>query len=74
LLGFAGKYPIITFEEYIQIALNASRVVGIYPELKNPVFINQHVCIKTSQKQAKNEQKTNKKYKNLHMNRPPGST
>ncbi|KAM3749552.1 hypothetical protein ACB098_05G194500 [Castanea mollissima] len=40
---FVGKYPIITFEEYISIALNAERVVGIYPEIKNPVFINKHV-------------------------------
>jgi glycerophosphoryl diester phosphodiesterase len=40
----SGKYPILRFEEYIEIALNASRVVGIYAELKNPVFINQHVC------------------------------
>lgn len=41
--SFNDKFPIITFEEYIEIALNASRIVGIYPELKNPVFINQHV-------------------------------
>ncbi|RXH96447.1 hypothetical protein DVH24_008951 [Malus domestica] len=40
---FTGKYPIITFEEYISIALDAPRVVGIYPEIKNPVLINQHV-------------------------------
>lgn len=38
-----GKFKIITFEEYIEIALKADRVVGIYPECKNPVFINQHV-------------------------------
>jgi restriction endonuclease S subunit len=38
-----GKYQIITFEEYILIALYANRAVGIYPEIKNPVFINQHV-------------------------------
>ena len=38
-----GKYQIITFEEYILIALYADRIVGIYPEIKNPVFINQHV-------------------------------
>lgn len=35
----------ITFEEFISIALDAPRVVGIYPEIKNPVFINQHVSI-----------------------------
>ncbi|GLT25191.1 hypothetical protein SLA2020_003360 [Shorea laevis] len=40
---YNGKFPIITFEEYIAIALDASRVVGIYPEIKNPVFINQQV-------------------------------
>ena len=40
---FTGKFPIITFEEFIAIALDASRVVGIYPEIKNPVLINQHV-------------------------------
>ncbi|KAM1789279.1 hypothetical protein ACFX11_039450 [Malus domestica] len=40
---YNGKYPIITFEEYISIALDAPRVVGIYPEIKNPVLINQHV-------------------------------
>ncbi|KAL7192259.1 hypothetical protein ACSBR2_024156 [Camellia fascicularis] len=40
---YNGRFQIITFEEYISIALDASRVVGIYPEIKNPVFINQHV-------------------------------
>ncbi|KAL5216984.1 hypothetical protein ABZP36_017668 [Zizania latifolia] len=40
---YNGKYQIITFDEYILIALYANRVVGIYPELKNPIFINQHV-------------------------------
>lgn len=39
----SGKFTIITFEEYISIALDAPRVVGIYPEIKNPVFINEHV-------------------------------
>ncbi|KAK4487580.1 hypothetical protein RD792_005771 [Penstemon davidsonii] len=38
-----GKYSIITFEEFISIALDAPRVVGIYPEIKNPMLINQHV-------------------------------
>ncbi|KAK3127624.1 hypothetical protein QOZ80_7AG0575940 [Eleusine coracana subsp. coracana] len=38
-----GVSPIITFEEFIDIALNAKRVVGIYPEMKNPVFMNKHV-------------------------------
>ncbi|XP_044477196.1 glycerophosphodiester phosphodiesterase GDPD6-like [Mangifera indica] len=40
---YNGRFQIITFEEYISIALDASRVVGIYPEIKDPVFINQHV-------------------------------
>ncbi|KAL8150630.1 hypothetical protein V2J09_020438 [Rumex salicifolius] len=40
---YNGKFPIITFKDFISIALNASRVVGIYPEIKNPFFINQHV-------------------------------
>ena len=40
---FAGKYPIITFEEFITIARDAPRVVSIYPEIKNSVLINQHV-------------------------------
>ncbi|KAI4335902.1 hypothetical protein L6164_014498 [Bauhinia variegata] len=40
---YNGKFEIITFEEFISIALGAPRVVGIYPEIKNPVFINQHV-------------------------------
>ncbi|XP_042498252.1 glycerophosphodiester phosphodiesterase GDPD6 isoform X2 [Macadamia integrifolia] len=40
---YNGKFSIITFEEYISIALDAKRVVGIYPEIKNPVLINQHV-------------------------------
>lgn len=38
-----GIYPILTFEEFIEIALNAKRTVGIYPEIKNPIFINQQV-------------------------------
>lgn len=40
---YNGKFPIITFEEFIAIALDAPRIVGIYPEIKNPIFINQHV-------------------------------
>ncbi|KAE8775391.1 Glycerophosphoryl diester phosphodiesterase [Hordeum vulgare] len=39
----SGKYNILTFDEFILIALHADRVVGIYPEIKNPIFINQHV-------------------------------
>ncbi|KAH8939278.1 hypothetical protein BDL97_15G029600 [Sphagnum fallax] len=42
--SYNGKYKVITFEEYIEIALSTTdRIVGIYPEIKNPVFINQHV-------------------------------
>ncbi|GAQ81601.1 glycerophosphoryl diester phosphodiesterase [Klebsormidium nitens] len=41
--SFDGQFPIITFEKYIQIALAAPRIVGIYPEIKSPVFINQYV-------------------------------
>ncbi|KAF3327493.1 Glycerophosphodiester [Carex littledalei] len=37
------KFSIITFEEFISLGLDANRTVGIYPEIKNPVFINQHV-------------------------------
>ncbi|KAK7839340.1 glycerophosphodiester phosphodiesterase gdpd6 [Quercus suber] len=40
---YNGKFPIITFKEYISIALDAKRVVGIYPKIKNLVFINKHV-------------------------------
>ncbi|CAN8239751.1 unnamed protein product [Cochlearia groenlandica] len=40
---YNGKYPIITFEEFLGIARDAPRVVGIYPEIKNPVLINQYV-------------------------------
>ncbi|KAL0914269.1 hypothetical protein M5K25_014599 [Dendrobium thyrsiflorum] len=40
---YNGKFSIITFEEFIAIALDANRIVGIYPEIKNPVLINQHV-------------------------------
>lgn len=39
----AGMFSIITFEEFISIALDADRTVGIYPEIKDPVFINKHV-------------------------------
>lgn len=40
---YNGKLSIITFEEFISIALDAKRIVGIYPEIKNPVHINKHV-------------------------------
>ncbi|KAL2650514.1 hypothetical protein R1flu_018642 [Riccia fluitans] len=41
--SYNDQFDIITFEEYIAIALNSPRIVGIYPEMKNPVFINEHV-------------------------------
>lgn len=41
--SYNGKFGILTFDEYIQIALTADRIVGIYPEIKNPVLINEHV-------------------------------
>jgi len=40
---YNGMFTIITFEEFISIALDADRTVGIYPEMKDPVFINKHV-------------------------------
>ncbi|KAI3961401.1 hypothetical protein MKX01_004070 [Papaver californicum] len=40
---YNGKFSILTFEEYISIAVDAPRVVGIYPEIKDPIFINKHV-------------------------------
>lgn len=43
--NFVGKFQIITFEEFIAVALDAPRVIGIYPEIKNPVFINEHVNV-----------------------------
>ncbi|XP_027121488.1 glycerophosphodiester phosphodiesterase GDPD6-like isoform X4 [Coffea arabica] len=39
---YNGKFPIITFKEFISIALDAPRVVGIYPEIKNPAMVNQY--------------------------------
>ncbi|RZC91127.1 hypothetical protein C5167_030334, partial [Papaver somniferum] len=42
-----NKQPLQTFRPFnitfISIALDAPRVVGIYPEIKDPVFINKHV-------------------------------
>ncbi|XP_051126928.1 glycerophosphodiester phosphodiesterase GDPD5-like isoform X4 [Andrographis paniculata] len=40
---YNGMFSILTFDEFIQIALDAPRIVGIYPEIKSPVFINQRV-------------------------------
>ncbi|KAF5734120.1 hypothetical protein HS088_TW16G00562 [Tripterygium wilfordii] len=57
-----GKFPIITFEEFIAIALDAPRIVGIYPEIKNPVFINQHVKWQDGKKFEDKFVETLKKY------------
>ncbi|KAK2160453.1 hypothetical protein LSH36_133g05073 [Paralvinella palmiformis] len=35
-----GKYPLTSFDEYVQVAKNAGRPVGIYPEIKLPELIN----------------------------------
>ncbi|CAI9754542.1 unnamed protein product [Fraxinus pennsylvanica] len=55
-------YSIITFEEFISIALDAPRVVGIYPEIKNPVFINQRVKWSGGKKYEDKFVETLKKY------------
>jgi glycerophosphoryl diester phosphodiesterase len=41
----AGKFQVATFEEFIEIGLNAERIVGIYPEIKSPVFVNKHTFV-----------------------------
>ncbi|EFJ09234.1 hypothetical protein SELMODRAFT_130410 [Selaginella moellendorffii] len=41
--SYNGLFEIPTFEEYIAVALEADRVVGIDPEIKSPFFINKHV-------------------------------
>ena len=38
--NFNDIYQIPTLEEYIQVAKSAKRNIGIYPELKNPEWIN----------------------------------
>ena len=38
--SFDGRYELATFEEYIEIANNAPRTIGIYPELKYPNWMN----------------------------------
>ncbi len=37
---FDGQYQITTLQEYIDIAKNADRNVGVYPELKSPSLLN----------------------------------
>jgi len=38
--NFNDMYQIPTLEEYIQVAKSARRPVGIYPEVKNPEWVN----------------------------------
>ncbi|XP_078349890.1 uncharacterized protein LOC144634733 [Oculina patagonica] len=38
--NYNGMYTIPTLEEYIQVAKSADRTVGIYPEIKNPEWVN----------------------------------
>jgi glycerophosphoryl diester phosphodiesterase len=38
--NFDGLYEMTSLEEYIQIAQNAGRPVGIYPETKDPIWTN----------------------------------
>ncbi|KAK8621497.1 hypothetical protein V6N13_080931 [Hibiscus sabdariffa] len=59
---YNGKFSLITFEEFISVALHAKRVVGIYPEIKNPVFINQHVKWSDGKKFEDKFMETLKKY------------
>jgi len=37
---YNGKFQFSTFDQYLQIAQNAGRKVGIYPEVKDPDFYN----------------------------------
>ena len=38
--NYDGQFEIVTLEEYIQIAQGANRTVGIYPETKQPIWVN----------------------------------
>lgn len=38
--NYNDMYTIPTLEEYIQVAKSAGRTVGIYPEIKNPEWVN----------------------------------
>lgn len=38
--NFNYKFQIPTLEEYIQVAKSAGRSIGIYPEVKNPEWVN----------------------------------
>jgi glycerophosphoryl diester phosphodiesterase len=38
--SYNGKFQVATFDEHVQVAKNAGRIVGIYPEIKDPKFLN----------------------------------
>ncbi|KAG2499870.1 hypothetical protein HYH03_002161 [Edaphochlamys debaryana] len=38
--SFNGRYKVASLAEYVGVALSANRSVGIYPETKNPTFVN----------------------------------
>ena len=46
--SFNGQLQIVTLDEYIRIARSAGRPVGIYPELKDPEWINSLDFVNTS--------------------------
>ncbi len=46
--SYDGQLQIASFEEYIEVAQNAPRPVGIYPETKNPDFVNNLDFIRSS--------------------------
>ncbi|CAA3026448.1 glycerophosphodiester phosphodiesterase GDPD6 [Olea europaea subsp. europaea] len=63
-LRLKQRYPFRDqqYNEFISIALDAPRVVGIYPEIKNPVFINQRVKWSGGKKYEDKFVETLKKY------------
>ena len=38
--SYNGRFKIATLEEYIEVAKNANRPIGIYPETKSPEWVN----------------------------------
>lgn len=44
--NYNGLYEIATFDEYVKVAKSAKRTVGIYPEIKDPAFVNTHPHMK----------------------------
>ncbi len=48
--SFDGQLGIVTLAEYLDIIKSANRVVGAYPELKNPVFVKDLDIWKNSEK------------------------